>query len=99
VEAIQKETLWQYRQAIQNGFRDVEDSLVKQHRTREQLEALTRQVEDLRTYARVARLRYDSGYTSYIEVLDAERNLFSVEINYTQSQGILIQSLVSLCNS
>ncbi len=95
-EAIRKETLLQYQQAIQNAFRDVEDSLVDQHRTRDQLEALTRQVEALRTYARVARLRYDNGYTSYIEVLDAERNLFSAELNYTQTQGTLFQSLVNL---
>ena len=95
-EAIQKETLFQYQQVIQNAFRDVEDSLVDQHRTREQLQALTRQVEALRTYARVARLRYDNGYTSYIEVLDAERSLFSAELNYTQTQGTLFQSLVNL---
>jgi multidrug efflux system outer membrane protein len=95
-EAIQKETLFQYQQAIQNAFRDVEDSLVDQHRTRDQLEALARQVEALRTYARVARLRYDNGYTSYIEVLDADRNLFSAELNYTQTQGTLFQSLVNL---
>ncbi len=95
-EAIQKETLLQYQQAIQNAFRDVEDSLVDRHRTRDQLEALARQVEALRTYSRVARLRYDNGYTSYIDVLDAERNLFNAELSYTQAQGALFQSLVNL---
>ena len=64
-EAIQKETLLQYQQTIQNAFRDVEDPETTPHPG--QLEALTRQVEALRTYARVARFRYDNGYTSYIE--------------------------------
>src|SRR5208283_494182 len=96
VEAIEKETLLQYQQTIQNAFRDVEDSLVDQHRTEEQLEALARQVEDLRTYARVARLRYDNGYTSFIEVLDADRTLYVAELNYTQTKGALFQSLVNL---
>ncbi len=95
-EAIRKETLLQYQQTIQNAFRDVEDSLVDQHRTREQLEALKRQVGALRTYAKVARLRYDNGYTSYIEVLDAERSLFSAELSCTQTRGTLFQSLVNL---
>ena len=95
-EAIQKETLLQYQQTIQNAFRDVEDSLVDQHRTKDQLEALMRQLEALHTYARVARLRYDNGYTSYIEVLDADRNLFNAELNYTQTQGALFQSLINL---
>jgi len=95
-EAVRKETLLQYQQAIQNAFRDVEDSLVDRRRTQDQLEALSRQVEALRTYSRVARLRYDNGYTSYIDVLDAERNLFNAELSYTQAQGALFQSLVNL---
>ncbi|MGD0281748.1 MAG: efflux transporter outer membrane subunit [Dissulfurispiraceae bacterium] len=95
-EAIQKETVLQYQQVIQNAFRDVEDSLADQQHTRQQLEALKRQVEALRTYARMASLRYDNGYTSYIEVLDADRSLFSAELNYTQTQGALFQSLVNL---
>jgi outer membrane protein TolC len=37
-------------------------------------------VEALRTYASTARLRYENGYTSYIEVLDAERSLFDAEL-------------------
>ena len=50
----------------------------------------------LRTYAGTARLRFDEGYTSYIEVLDAERSLFNVERSYTQTQAALLQSLVNL---
>jgi outer membrane protein TolC len=37
-------------------------------------------VEALRTYASTARLRYENGYTSYIEMLDAERSLFDAEL-------------------
>ena len=50
-EAFRDEALFQYQKAIQNAFRDVEDALVDQRRTREQLEAQARQVEALRTYA------------------------------------------------
>jgi multidrug efflux system outer membrane protein len=53
-------------------------------------------VDALRNYARLARLRYDNGYTSYLEVLDAERTLFSVELSYTQTQGSLSQALINL---
>jgi len=65
-------------------------------RTREQLEAQKRQVDALKEYARIARLRYENGYTSYIEVLDAERSLFNAELQYAQTQGILFQALVNL---
>jgi multidrug efflux system outer membrane protein len=53
-------------------------------------------VEALKEYARIARLRYENGYTSYIEVLDAERSLFNAELQYTQTQGVLFQALVNL---
>jgi outer membrane protein, multidrug efflux system len=95
-EAVQREALFLYQQSIQSAFRDVEDALVDQKRSREQLEAQERQVEALRTYARVARRRYDNGYTSYLEVVDAERSLFDAELSYTQTKGTLFQALVNV---
>lgn len=95
-EAFREETLLQYRKVIQNAFRDVEDALIDQRHTREQLAAQARQLEALRTYARTARLRYDNGYTSYIEVLDAEQSLFSAELSYAQTKGGLFQALINL---
>ena len=98
-QAIEQETLFRYQQAIQNAFREVDDALSDQKRTREQLEAQKRQVAALSDYARVARLRYDEGYTSYLEVLDAERSLFNAELEYAQAQGTLFQALVNLYKS
>lgn len=95
-EAIQQEALFGYQNTIKTAFRDVDDALVNQRRTREQLEAQQRQVDALREYARFARLRYENGLTSYIEVLDAERSLFSAELGYAQTQGVLFSSLVNL---
>jgi multidrug efflux system outer membrane protein len=95
-EALQLQALERYRQAIQAAFRDVEDALVDQLRTREQLTVLERQVAALGDSARLARLRYDNGYTSYIEVLDAERGLFAAEIDLTQSQAAHFSALVGL---
>ena len=96
VEALRDEALFQYQKVIQNAFRDVEDALVDQQRTREQLVTQARQVESLQRYAQVARLRYDNGYTSYIEVLDAERSLFDAALAYWQAQGALFQALINL---
>jgi multidrug efflux system outer membrane protein len=95
-EAVQQQALARYRQAIENGFREVDDSLIDQQKSRERLAAQARQVAALRTYAGTARLRFDEGYTSYIEVLDAERSLFNVERSYAQTQSALLQSLVNL---
>ena len=94
--SIQQQALFFYEQAIQNGFREFEDALIDQDRTRVQLEAQMKQVEALATYARLARLRYENGYTSYIEVLDAERSLFNGQLTYAQTQDVLLRSLVNL---
>ena len=95
-EAIQRQALIQYQQSIQRAFREVEDALIDQRRSREELDIQTRQVESLRTYARFARLRFENGYTSYIEVLDAERSLFDAELARARTAGVLFQALVNL---
>ncbi len=95
-EAKQKQALLKYQQAIQTAFKEVEDGLVQQNRTREQLSAQNRQVDALRSYASLARLRFDNGYSSFLEVLDAERSLFNAELNYAQTQGSLHQYIIGL---
>ena len=95
-EAIQRQALILYQQSIQTAFREVDDALIDQRRSREELDIQTRQVESLRTYARFARLRFENGYTSYIEVLDAERSLFDAELARARTAGVLFQALVNL---
>jgi multidrug efflux system outer membrane protein len=95
-EAFQQQTLLTYQQAIQSAFRDVENALVASSKSREQMTYQARQVDALRTYAHFARQRYDNGYTSYIEVLDAERSLFDAELNYTRTRGSVLTNMIDL---
>ena len=53
-------------------------------------------VETLRNYARIARLRFDNGYTSCIELLDSERSLFNGELSQALTKESLFQALVNL---
>jgi outer membrane protein, multidrug efflux system len=94
-EAAQQQALSQYLKVIQAAFREVDDALVDQQRTREQIASLDRQVDSLRDYVRVGRLRYDNGYTSYLEVLYAENLLYTAELKRTEVQGTLFQALVN----
>ncbi|MRR58377.1 MAG: efflux transporter outer membrane subunit [Deltaproteobacteria bacterium] len=98
-EAFQQQLLIVYQQTIQNAFRDVNDALIDRKSTIEQLQAQENQVKSLENYARTARLRYDNGYTSYIEVLDAERSLFNVQLSQTQTKGFLFQSVITIYKS
>ncbi len=95
-EAQQRQALYAYQQAIQTAFGEVDNALVDQAKTRDQVAAQGRQVSALDRYAQLARLRYDNGYTSYIEVLDAERSLFQSQVQLAQAQGQLHFALISL---
>jgi multidrug efflux system outer membrane protein len=95
-EATQQQALFEYQRAIQEAFREVNDALVNQDRTGAQLVAQKSQVKSLELYAETARLRYDNGYTSYIEVLDAERSLFNAQLQYTQTQQTQFQAMTNL---
>jgi multidrug efflux system outer membrane protein len=74
----------------------VNDALIDQDRTRETLAAQGQQVMALKDYSHLARLRYDEGYSSYLEVLDAERSLFNVDLAYTQTRASLFSAMVGL---
>jgi multidrug efflux system outer membrane protein len=98
-ESLQRQALLRYQQTIQRAFKEVEDALIDQRKSREQLVIQGEQVDVLRDYAELARLRYENGYTSYLEVHDAERSLFNAELAYTQTQGVLFRALVNLYKS
>jgi len=95
-EAGQQLAVYSYQQTIQNAFREVEDALIDRGKSSQRLEALSRQLKALRNYARLAWMRYDEGYTSYLEVLDADRSLFNVELSYTAGQNVLFRSLINI---
>ncbi|MDH3332324.1 MAG: TolC family protein, partial [Desulfobulbaceae bacterium] len=93
--AYYKELLFRYQQTIQTAFREVEDALVATGKAREKLQAQARRVKALEDYASLARLRYDNGYSSYIEVLDADRSLFDSELNAVRTQSEVIIGMIN----
>jgi multidrug efflux system outer membrane protein len=95
-EAVHQELLIRYQQVIQNAFREVNDSLVDQDRTREQLAALNRRIEALREYVRLAWVRFNEGYTSYLEVTYSQNLLFDAELERSTVQQTLYQAYANL---
>jgi multidrug efflux system outer membrane protein len=94
-EARQQESLFNYRQSILTALQEVEDALISTQKAREKLISEGRRVEALTEYARIARLRYDNGFTSYIEVLDSQRSLFGAELNYVDTQKDVYVGLIN----
>lgn len=95
-EAQQQEALFSYEQTIQSAFADVENALVGVTSVRDQLNATNRQVDALVQYASLSRDLYEGGYTSYLEVLDAERSLFAAQLQQSQLQDQQLAQIVTL---
>ncbi|MFC4527598.1 efflux transporter outer membrane subunit [Dyella halodurans] len=95
-EARQQEALFTYQSTIQSAFADVEDALVGEQQTREQLAAVDRQVRALGQYASLSRALNEGGYTSYLEVVDAERSLFNAELSQSSLQGLRLIQVVNV---
>lgn len=94
--ALQRQALAHYEKTIQTAFGDVEDGLVLVHKARERLQIQQIQTESLRRYLYLAKRRYENGYTGYLEVVDAERNLFNAELAIVQDQSDLLAALINL---
>ena len=98
-EAAGREALLGYRQAILSAFREVEDALTTTVKGRETLDAKGRRVRALKRYARLAWDQYDAGTTNYLSVLDANRSLFSAQLDYERTKAELLTSLVDVYRS
>jgi multidrug efflux system outer membrane protein len=81
VEARERQALAQYQKTLQTAFRETHDALVAQIKAREAFDAENVRAIALGESLRLARIRYVNGLTSQLEVLDAERNLHSAELN------------------
>lgn len=79
-KARTEQVILRYESIVLNAYRDVDDSLTALRTGAVEYEARRRQVESARAAARLSRARYDGGVTSYLEVLDSERSLFSAEL-------------------
>ncbi len=69
-----------YQGAIQNAFREVRTALAAQTRARESFEAEGERAAALADTLRLARLRYENGLASQLDVIDAERSLLAAQI-------------------
>jgi multidrug efflux system outer membrane protein len=95
-EARQREAVLRYEQAIQQAFREVEDALILHRKAREALVEQEIAVRASRDAVAVAELRYTSGLTSYLNVLDAQRSLLTAEVAQSRTLGAQLVAVVQL---
>ena len=95
-EARENIAIADYERTIQNSFLEVADALAGRRYLAEQFEAQQRALNAQRRLAELARTRYREGVVGYLEVLDAERSLFSAEQALLQVRRAEVANLVGL---
>ncbi len=91
-----RQALIAYQQTIQRAFGDVSDALIAYEKFHQVRVRQQDTVSDLQESVRLSMLRYKGGTTTYLEVLDGQRSLFSAELVLAQARGTEYQSLVQL---
>lgn len=95
-EAVQRELVVRYQRAIHTALRDVSDALVGHRKTADQRAEQQRLVEALDAASRLSRQRYEGGVDNYLQVLDAQRNLFQGELDLARLRQQELASIVQL---
>ncbi|MFI5237900.1 MAG: TolC family protein, partial [Ignavibacteriales bacterium] len=95
-EAFQRQTLFNYIKTVQIAFSDAQNALIERVKTEEIYFSDGKRLDALLVYYHLAQLKYNEGATSYLEVLDAERNLFNSQLGYAQSRATLMKSVVGI---
>lgn len=95
-KARAEQTKNRYEQTVLGALREANDALVGLRLSRDQLAAQETQANALRRAYSLAERRYESGVSSYLEVLDAQRGLFAAEIGLAQVQRQYLGATVQL---
>ncbi|ENF7815600.1 efflux transporter outer membrane subunit [Enterobacter soli] len=95
-QSQRNQALYSYEQTVRNAFREVNDSLDAITRYQEQLTELQAQQDVAQETLRIAQNRYNNGYSSYLDVLDAQRTLFSVQTSVVQVKNNLLLAQIDL---
>ncbi len=93
-QANAKIALAAYEKSVQQAFREISDSLVAYQKTGEIIAEGTRLVNSQKSVSSIALDRFQGGASSYLEVLDAERELFSGELDLADSRSNRLRAVV-----
>ncbi|MBL8863226.1 MAG: efflux transporter outer membrane subunit [Planctomycetes bacterium] len=95
-ESQQRQALYAYERAVIQAFREVEDALVGFRQAGLRRGSEGARVAAERKVVELAELRYRGGVAAYLEVLDAQRSLFSAELDETSSMRDEVVALIQI---
>ncbi|MGE4559443.1 MAG: efflux transporter outer membrane subunit [Desulfobulbus sp.] len=94
--AVYEEALAAYRAAFLNALEDVENALVGYASAQTKRQTLTRSVRAYREALTIAEEQYRRGLTNFLDVLDAQRSLYTAQTNLSATNAEVLTSFISL---
>jgi NodT family efflux transporter outer membrane factor (OMF) lipoprotein len=92
----QKQALYEYQNAVLNAIEEVRNAIVAYVKEQKRLYALKKAVEAARKSYELALDRYRAGISDFIDVLDAERSLQSLQDQLSVSKGMVVTNFVRI---
>jgi outer membrane protein TolC len=96
VAARRDEAAFAYRKTALTAFSEVENALSGTQRLQEQLDSLVAQQAALQRTLSIASQRYKAGYAPFLDQLDAQRGLLSVQLALSQTRADQLNAYVTL---
>jgi multidrug efflux system outer membrane protein len=93
-KAAAKTSMAEYDKAVKTAFREAADSIITHQKTGQIINEQTQLVKAQRAAAQLSMERFKGGVTSYLEVLDSERNLFNSELNLADARANRMRAVV-----
>jgi multidrug efflux system outer membrane protein len=98
-EARARQAKIAYEQTVESAFREVSDGLSNVRLAGDSEQDLAARVEQARNTLRLATLRYESGYSAYLEVLDAQRTLNDAQLALVRNRQAFLGYTVDLMSA
>jgi outer membrane protein, multidrug efflux system len=98
-EARAKQAEAAYRGVVRNAFRDVSDALSNLRYAKDTESDLVEHLQQSREALRLSRIRYERGYSPFLEVLDATRTLNDAQLLFIRNRQNYLSYTVDLMNS
>lgn len=95
-EANQQQMAVRFEQAVQVALQEVEDALVTRAKSGQRDEALVRRVDSLQEVGKLARVRYEGGQSTFMEVLDADIAIYGAQNLQVQSRRDTSLALITV---
>lgn len=89
------EEVYAYEKTVLNVFKEVNNAISTYHKTKEMRQSQDKLYASAQLYHKLAQLQYVNGVINYLDVLDAQRQLFDAEVALNRA---LLNELIAMVN-